>query len=108
MAVRMAATWRVHPGRQEDFVKLANDWKPIAERYKMRNQQLLQVAAGNAEMPFNTVIYTAEFDKGVDYGAWLDGQGNDPGMQEWLAKAFGEGSPAELVASTILNEVPGF
>ena len=78
MAVRMAATWRVHPGRQEDFVKLASDWKPIGERFKMNNQQLLQVAAGNAEMPFNTVIYTAEFAKGTDYGAWLDPRQNDP------------------------------
>jgi hypothetical protein len=104
----MAATWRVHPGRQEDFVKLANDWKPIGERFKMNNQQLLQVAAGNAEMPFNTVIYTAEFAKGTDYGAWLDSQGTDPGIQEWFAKALGENGPADLVASTIMTEVRGF
>ena len=108
MGVRIGATWRVHPGRHEDFVKLANDWKPIGARFKMKNQQLFQVAAGNAEMPFNTMIFTAEFDKGADYGAWLDGSAADEGMQSWLARALGKDAPADLVSTAILNQVPGF
>lgn len=108
MAVRFAATWRVRPGRSEDFLKLAKDWRPIAKRFKMKNEQLLQVAAGNAELPFNTAIYTCEFEKGVDYGAWLDSGNEDAGMQEWQARAFADDAPAELVSTGILTEVPGF
>ena len=52
--------------------------------------------------------FTAEFETGVDYGAWLDGQASDPEMQSWFATAFGKDAPADLIASTILNEVQVF
>ncbi len=74
----------------------------------MKSEQLLQVAAGNTEFPLNTMIYTCEFAKGVDYGAWLDGGNDDAGMQQWQARAFAEDSPAELVSTGILTEVAGF
>lgn len=108
MAVRIAATWKIHSGQQEAFVKLASAWRPLGERFKMRNQQLLQVAAGGVEMPFNTMTYTGEFENGAAYGSWLDAQESDPGIQEWFAKALAKDAPANLIAMEILIEVPGF
>lgn len=108
MSVRIAATWRIHPGQQEAFVKLASTWKPIGERFHIRNQQLLQVAAGGVEMPLNTMTYTGEFPSGAEYGAWLDAQSGDAEIQGWFAKALAKDAPADLIATEILTEVPGF
>lgn len=101
MAVVAVTSWRIHPGRGQDFLSTVSAAKKIHERLGGR---VRVVQAGPGPRPL-TVAYIIEVDDMVKYGEFVEKLNSDAEWQTLWTAAQSNPS-AELVEQGIAQDLP--
>jgi hypothetical protein len=103
VAVVNVTTWRIHPGRLQEFIANASEARRIHERLGGRVRVWQPIVGGEP----STIGYAIEHDDMNAYGAFSDKLVSDSEWQAFLARIMGNADPgAEMVNSGLYNELP--
>ncbi len=103
MAVINVTTWRIRPGRIQEFVTNASEARKIHERLGGRVRIWQAVAGGEP----NTIGYGIEHDDLTSYGTFSDKLVADSEWQAFILRIQSQTDPgAELASSALYNEIP--
>ncbi len=104
MAALWLANWHVHPGEDEAFAALAQEFLPLGEKHGATSQRFFQTL-GNPTAAGTNITYAGEFETMSALGSFLDNAFTDPDTADWLARATGPNAPAELTGTGMAQEL---
>jgi len=101
MALAQVATWRPHPGRYEDFIKVCHQARKIQQGLGAQ----VRIWQGQVGHNAGTVLYVIQHADGAGYGQFID-KLNANGAWQQLVASFQKDPPAAAVESSLIQELP--
>src|SRR5271166_6528547 len=101
MAVLATTTWKVHPGKMQDFIAHVTEAKKMIERHGAKLRLLARTTGTDAPCHVTAVEY-------ADWNAFGEQQAKMQGDAQWMAflQKIGKEPAAVAIATGLAVEVP--